>query len=204
MACEPPPPPVLGALPDFELTDSRGRPFGTEQLAGCVYLANFFFTRCTTVCPALTRSMSSLLPRYRERGVDGIHLVSISVDGQHDTPEKLSEFASRHAIDPQGWTLLTGTPDQLRALLIEGFRVPLGRPVTDERGLMDIAHAERLVLVDRRGRVRGYYGSDDHGLDELFQSSLHVLEDGPPPGRSTGVLCNGSPSTRPRDALTSP
>ena len=179
---EPPAPPVMAVLPDYELIDSQRRPFGTEQLAGQVYVANFFFTRCKTMCPMLTRSMSSLLRRYREQDVDGIHLVSISVDGDYDTPEQLSAYAGRHAIDAEAWTLLTGTPEQLRALVIEGFRVPLGRPEEDEHGLMDIAHAGRLVIVDGSGRVRGYHGSDERGLDEVFQRSQLVLaEERPPP-----------------------
>ena len=82
----PPAPPVMAVLPDYELIDSQSRLFGTEQLAGRVYVANFFFTRCTTMCPMLTRSMSSLLRRYREQDIDGIHLVSISVGSHHQHP----------------------------------------------------------------------------------------------------------------------
>lgn len=181
------PPPVTAVLPNYELIDTEGQPFGTEQLAGQVYVASFFFTRCTSICPMLTRSMSSLLRRYREQGIDGIHLVSISVDGEYDTPEQLSEYARRHEIDRETWTLLTGTPEQLRVLLIEGFLVPLGRPEEDEDGVLDIAHAGRLVLVDAWGQVRGYYGSDERGLDEVFRHSQLVLaeERRPPPPRAS-------------------
>jgi protein SCO1/2 len=175
------PPPVMAVLPNYELIDSQRRPFGSEHLAGRVYVANFFFTRCTTMCPMLTRSMSSLLRRYREQELDGIHLVSISVDGEYDTPKRLSEYAERHAIDAEAWTLLTGTPEQLRALVVEGFRVPLGGPEEDEHGLMDIAHAGRLVLVDGSGQVRGYHGSDERSLDEIFRRSQLVLAEEHPP-----------------------
>ena len=182
----PPPPPVVTVLPSYDLIDRHGEPFGTEQLAGQVYVANFFFTRCTTMCPMLTNSMSKLLRRYREGGIEGIRLVSISVDGAHDTPDQLAAYAERHEIETEAWSLLTGPPEQVRPLVLEGFRLPLGDRQEDEQGMMDIAHAERLVLVDRWGQVRGYYGSHASGLDELFRRSLHVLEEKrrPPPPAS--------------------
>ncbi len=181
----PPPPPVMTVLPSYNLIDSRAEPFGTEQLAGQVYVANFFFTRCTTVCPMLTNSMSKLLRRYREGGVDGIRLVSISVDGAYDTPDQLAAYAERFEIETEVWSLLTGPPEQVRPLVVKGFRLPLGDRHEDERG-MDIAHAGRLVLVDRWGQVRGYYASDASGLNELFKRSQHVLEEKhrPPPQTS--------------------
>lgn len=170
-------PPVLVVLPSFDLTDSRGEAFGSEQLAGQVYVANFFFTRCTSVCPVLTNSMSELQRRYREDGIGEIRLVSISVDGAHDTPDQLARYAERHAIETESWSLLTGPREQVRPLVVEGFLLPLGDRQEDERGLMDIAHAGRLVLVDRWGQVRGYYDGSASGLDELFEGSRRVLEE---------------------------
>ena len=173
----PPPPPVMTVLPSYDLIDSRGEPFGTEQLAGQVYIANLFFTRCTTVCPTLMSSISGLQRRYREGGIEGIRLVSISVDGAHDTPDQLAAYAERFEIAPETWSLLTGPPEQVRPLVLEGFRLPLGDRQEDEQGMMQIAHAGRLVLVDRWGQVRGYYASDASGLNEIFVRSLHVLEE---------------------------
>ncbi len=182
----PPPPPVMTVLPSYDLIDSRGEPFGSEQLAGQVYVANFFFTRCTSVCPMLTNSMSKLLRRYREAGIEGIRLVSISVDGAHDTPDQLAAYAERYEIETEAWSLLTGPSEQVRPLVLEGFRLPLGDRQEDGRGVMDIAHAGRLVLVDRWGQVRGYYASDASGLGQLFRSSQHVLEEKHrPPARTS-------------------
>ncbi len=182
----PPPPPVLTVLPSYGLTDSRGEPFGTEQLTGQVYVANFFFTRCTSVCPMLTNSMSRLQHRYRESGIGGVRLVSISVDGAHDTPDQLRAYAERHSIETESWSLLTGPRERVHPLVLEGFLLPLGDPQEDEQGVMDIAHAGRLVLVDRWGQVRGYYDGSTSGLDDLFERSQRVLEEKhrPPPRAS--------------------
>jgi cytochrome oxidase Cu insertion factor (SCO1/SenC/PrrC family) len=88
----PPSPPVLGALPAFRLTDQHGRPFGSQELAGRVWVASFIFTRCETVCPAVTRKMARIQDRTRNLE-PALHLVSFSVDPEHDTPERLAERA---------------------------------------------------------------------------------------------------------------
>jgi protein SCO1/2 len=173
---EPPPPPVLGQLPAFELVGTDGTAFGSDDLAGRVWVASFLFTRCSTICPALGRSVHSLQERYREWEVDGIHLVSITVDPEHDTPAALADFGERHGQDPAHWTLLTGEPDAVRELVVSGFLLAMGSPETTD-GIVDVAHSGRLVLVDGRGRIRGYYDSDAEGLDEVFHRSIHVLEE---------------------------
>ncbi len=170
----PAPPPVLGQLPEFRLTEPRGEAFGTAELEGQVYVANFFFTRCVSICPLLTAAMGRLQQRYDEAGVEGIRLVSISVDPEYDSPERLREYGEKHGVDPRRWTLLTGEADEIQRLVGEGFRTPLGEPETSG-GLMDIAHTGKLVLVDGRGAIRGYYDSDATGLDEIFHRSRHIL-----------------------------
>jgi len=173
---EPAPPAVLGQLPSFTLTADDGRPFGSAELAGRPYVANFIFTRCPTICPKLTAAMARLQQRYDEAEVDDVRLVSISVDPDYDTPERLHEYARAHGADFERWTLLTGDSAEIRRLVIEGFRTPLGEPDPD-RNLVEIAHSTRFVLVDGSGRVRGYYDNDEQGLDEVFHRSKHVLRE---------------------------
>jgi len=171
---EPDPPPVLGQLPEFRLTGSAGETFGSAELAGQVYVAGFFFTRCVSICPLLTAAMGRLQRRYDEAGVEGVRLVSITVDPEYDTPERLREYGEERGVDPRRWKLLTGDPEAIRRLILEGFRTPLGEPQTNA-GLMDIAHSGKLVLVDGRGAIRGYYDYDPTGLDEIFHRSRHLL-----------------------------
>ena len=184
---EPAPPPMLYRVPPFSLVDARGEPFGSAQLEGQVYVVDFIFTRCRSICPLLTQAMSRLDQRYRESGTAGIRLVSVTVDPAYDTPQMLQEYGAAHGIEPDRWSLLTGPPEAIRSLLTEGFRLPLGAepgqaapasdsgPPPDEGDLIDIAHTGKLVLVDRQGGVRGLYDIDDAGLDEIFHRSRHVL-----------------------------
>lgn len=174
---EPPPPPILRALPAYSLVDAEGRPFGSAELSGRVYVVSFFFTQCRSICPVVMRGMGRLQEGFDARGIDGVHLVSISVDPAHDTPEVLRAYAAEHHVDPRRWTLLTGDPERIRALVVDGFKTPLpaGAPAPGAGGPIDIAHTAKLVLVDGRGNVRGYYGSDEMGLDEVFNRAQHVL-----------------------------
>ena len=171
----PDPPPVLAALPAWELVDQNGDPYGSDDLAGSVYVANFFFTRCVAICPALMQSTKRLQTRYEQAGIDAIRLVSISVDPESDTPERMSEYGARLGIDFGRWSLLTGEPEAIRVLLTDGFKVGVGERQELEAGLYDIAHSGKLVLVDGEGRIRGYYGIDEQGIDETFHRSTHVL-----------------------------
>ncbi|MYA07924.1 MAG: SCO family protein [Holophagales bacterium] len=172
---EPDPPPVLRQLPDWRLVDQNGESFGSGDLAGEVYVASFLFTRCATVCPRLTASLRQLDRRYREEGVEGVRLVSFSVDPEHDTPERLRDYAGSRSLDLERWSLLTGAEREVRSIVVDGFALPMGERLDLAGGLVDVAHAARLALVDRDGGVRGYYGSDAVGVDEVFHRTRQIL-----------------------------
>ena len=173
-----PVPPSLIDLPRWELTTQDGETFGSEDLNGTVYIASFFFTRCKTICPALTRSMRTLQDSLEEEGIDldKVKLVSISVDPDHDSPEKLKEFAGVHGVDPARWTLLTGDRATIQTLLEKGFMVGMGELSEPTEGLFDIAHSAKFALVDRTGGMRGHYASEGHERDIILQHAIYLAE----------------------------
>ena len=173
----PAPPPVLSQLPGFSLVGLDGQPFGSAELRGQVYVANFFFTSCRSICPAIMKGVSRLQDGFAQRHIEGIRLVSISVDPEHDTPEVLGEYAKSMGVDPHRWTLLTGDPAEVRRLVVDGFKTPVISPPPGGPGPIDIAHSGKLVLVDGAGRIRGYYGTDEMGLDEVYNRAQHVLRE---------------------------
>jgi len=168
----PPPPPVLWQVPAFTLVDSRDRPFGSEQLRGHVYVANFFFTRCPSICPTLMKGVATLQRRFRDENLGSIRLVSISVDS-YDTPQRLREAEPGYGVDPSRWVLLTGPRENVRSLAVDGFRVALN----ESDAVADIAHAAKLLLVDGSGALRGIYDSDELGVDEAFWRARRVVEE---------------------------
>jgi protein SCO1/2 len=169
-------PVVLGTLPAFTLTDQRGQPFGTRELQGKVWVADFIFTACQEACPLLSQKMAEVGRRARGLGPD-FHLVSISVDPARDTPAALAAYGARYGANPVAWSFLTGPADAIEAAVVGGFKVGMGREKTSGEGAADfwqIFHGENLVLVDRQLRIRGYFAATPEGIDQLLAAAGRV------------------------------
>ena len=171
---KPDPPPVIGQIGSFSLFDQDGDPFVSADLDGSITIVGFFFTSCRSICPVLMAQIQSLAARFAEKGIDDIRFLSISVDPERDTPSVLRAYAEQRDLPLDRWTLLTGDPEAIRHAVVEIFHTPMGAVEETSPGVMDIAHTGKLLLIDRERGLRGYYDSDDSGLDELYHRSLHV------------------------------
>jgi protein SCO1/2 len=166
-------PAVLGTLPPFALTDQVGRPYGTRELAGKVWVADFVFSACQEACPLLSQRMQELARRTKHLGPD-FHLVSISVDPERDTPARLAEYGARYGANPVRWSFLTGPATAIEDAVTGGFKVGMGHEAFTPDGggqtFWQIFHGENLVLVDRQLRIRGYFPATPEGLDRLVEA----------------------------------
>ncbi|HUM10321.1 MAG TPA: SCO family protein [Myxococcaceae bacterium] len=165
-------PPVLGTVPDFRLVDQTGAPFGPAQLTGRVWVADFVFTRCPDVCPRMTERLAGV---HRALG-DRVDIVSVSVDPEYDTPERLADFARAHAAESAHWHFLTGDSRHVQEAVLRGFKVAFSRESED---IASITHGVHLVLVDGGGRIRGYYDSNDADALERLVADARRLADRP-------------------------
>ncbi len=145
--------PVHGAVADFALTERSGRTVTRAELAGHVWIADFIFTRCQTICPRMTSAMSTLATDLAD--APDVRFVSITVDPAYDTAYVLADFAARYNADPERWFFLTGTKEAIYPLLADSFHL------TAEGADGSFNHSTRFVLVDGAGRIRGYYDSAD-------------------------------------------
>jgi protein SCO1/2 len=161
---------VLGVVPPFELTAQDGRPFGSGDLAGRHRIASFIFTRCETVCPRVTAQLARV--QGRTRSLDpALHLVSFSVDPDHDSPARLAEYARGHHAIPTMWTFVTGPTSAVQETVERGLRVSMGRDPADPSPA-GISHGTHLVLVDGAARIRGYYDPDAaEAIDRLVRDA---------------------------------
>lgn len=161
-------PPMLGTVPDFKLVDQTGAPFGPDRLAGRVWIADFIFTRCPDVCPRMTERLVRV---HRTLG-DRADIVSVSVDPDYDTPERLAAFARAHGADSPRWHFLTGESGPMQDSVLRGFKVAFSR---DSDDVSTITHGVHVVLVDGRGRIRGFYDSNDADALERLEADVQRL-----------------------------
>jgi protein SCO1/2 len=174
----PKPLPVLIQLPSFQLTDQEGKPFGTKQLEGQVWAASFIFTRCVTICPAITAKMHRIQERTRDLA-PAFHLVSFSVDPDYDTPERLSVYARQHRANLRQWTFLTGSETAMKEAVVDGLKVVMERQTAPDGGFLGVLHGGHLVLVDGKARVRGYYDSgEEDAVDRLVRDAGLLVSTG--------------------------
>jgi protein SCO1/2 len=178
--CKPrrPLPATLWPIPAWSLTDQDGRPFGSRELAGRVYVANFIFTRCPTSCPRLTSRMAALSARLRPQGTRA-RFVSISVDPSWDTPARLREYSARHHADWARWSFVTGPHETVLRAIDQGFRISSGmtpHPVPlGEFDPVALAHSNHFALVDARGNLRGAYSVEDEAGIERIALDVEAL-----------------------------
>ena len=150
----PEPLPVFYDAPKFSLTDQQDRPFGSDDLRGKVWVADFIFTTCPGACPKMTMKMSGLQRAVPDKDV---HLVSFTVDPERDTPAVLRQYAQSFDADPARWHFLTG---EKAALFDAAAGLKLSAAPAGQFG-PEIVHAEKFLLVDGAGKVRGIYDSND-------------------------------------------
>ena len=158
--------PVYYGVPAFSLTDSRGQRFSREDVEGKVWVAEFFFTSCPGICPVMMTQMARLAEAYEDE--PGVQFVGFSVDPETDTPERMAAYLDRFGGDPERWHLLTGPLETIQMLSEDGFKLSsLDSPAQ---------HSGRFVLVDKNGRIRGFYdGTDPAEVDVLRGDIARLL-----------------------------
>jgi cytochrome oxidase Cu insertion factor (SCO1/SenC/PrrC family) len=163
-----------GKVPQFQLTNQEGQPFGLSELKGKIWITDFIFTMCPGPCPMISSRMSELQKPLENTDV---HLVSVSVDPEHDTPTVLRGYAEKLRAQPHRWDFLTGSKSAIYDLSRNGFKLAIddgsaenGTPV----------HSTRVVLVDRRGVIRGYYDATaPDAVTKLLADTNHLLREQP-------------------------
>ncbi|HEX5037086.1 MAG TPA: SCO family protein [bacterium] len=159
--------PILGDVPEFSLTDQTGRTVSKKDLAGSVWIADFIYTGCAAACPLMTQNLSAV-----GKELPGVRLVSITVDPETDTPERLKQYSDQFGARPETWSFLTGDVETIRKTVSEGFKLSL-----QKASETDIFHSEKFVLIDKQGRMRGYFDSNALGQAELKTAARRLQKE---------------------------
>ena len=141
---------VTISVPDFSLTNQKGESLGLADMVGKIWIADFIFTNCPTICPAMTQEMARLQSEFV---ADPVYFVSFSVDPERDTTEVLTRYAKAYGADDRRWHFLTGNKTHIYQLAEQGFSLAAGHNGSE------ILHSPRFVLVKADGNIHDYYDS---------------------------------------------
>lgn len=161
----------------FTFTNQNGVAFGSKQLKNKIYVAEYFFTTCGTICPIMNSNMQTVQEALKDES--DFHIVSITVDPETDSPKQLKAYAKAHGANDKQWHFLTGEKEQLYQLARKSFFV-LKPAETRNQGDVgsDFIHTNYFVLVDRQQRIRGYYdGTNKHEVEVLINDAKLLLEE---------------------------
>ncbi|MDE0485038.1 MAG: SCO family protein [Candidatus Poribacteria bacterium] len=157
---------VYANVPDFSLTNQQGQPLGLSDLQGKIWVADFIFTHCPTICPVMTQEMVKLQSEFDS---EPVYFVSFTVDPERDTPEVLSRYAGQYGADEQQWHFLTGEKDQIYQLANEGFKLSAAQHGGG------FPHSARFVLVAPNGTIHDYYDSRSKPAMKRLRKDVKTL-----------------------------
>ena len=156
-------------IADFSLTNQNGKTITQEDYTNKIYVADFFFTTCLTICPIMTKNMVEI----QNRTDDDILLLSHSVTPSLDSVETLKNYAIEKGVDDSKWNLVTGDKKQIYELARKSY---LAVKTDGDGGPFDMIHTENMVLVDQKKRIRGFYdGTKTEDIEQLL-NDIKILK----------------------------
>ena len=148
----------LGFAPSFQLESSLTEPFSTESIKGKVWLFNLFFTSCKGPCPITSAHLKTIYNKHRDN--DSLALVSLSVDPETDTKQKLIEYADKLKVSSEKWSFVRAELEKVKELS-EAFKME----TMEHHGMV---HSNRVVLIDAQNKIRGtYLGTEKADIEKL-------------------------------------
>ena len=162
---------VWHKVSNFNLTNQEGKTITLDSLKGKIIIADFFFTRCPTICPGMTMNMKRMAEsihngkRVGDKTNKLVHFLSFSVDPERDSVQDLKNWANRFQINPEKWWLLTGDKKTIYDFALNEVKLGL----IDGEGVdTNFVHSDKFILIDSNRHVRGYYD----GLDSVSLTRL--------------------------------
>ena len=162
---------------DFSFTDQTGKAFGLKDVEGKVFVAEYFFSTCGTICPKMTAQMERVHQQFKH--TNQVEILSFTVDPANDTVARLAEYAKEHHADSKQWHFLTGEKEKLYEAARRSFFVLKPAAVENQGDVgSDFIHTNNFVLIDQQLRIRGYYdGTSAHDVDRLMKDMERLLEE---------------------------
>jgi len=172
---------TIGQIPEFSFTNQDGKTITNKTYKGKVYIVEFFFTTCPSICPIMNENMVKIQNEFF--GNPNLAIASFSIDPAKDTPSVLKEYAKKYKITNPNWHLLTGDKEDIYKLANEGFNLYVGEDSEAEGGF---EHSGFFALIDQEGNIRSrtdendnpiiyYNGLEDSGIQMLKEDIKKLL-----------------------------
>ncbi|SDM72395.1 SCO family protein [Siphonobacter aquaeclarae] len=166
---------LFHTIPAFSLLSQDSVAVTNETFKGKIRVADFFFSRCPTICPKLSAQLARVQDVFASD--PDVVLVSHTIDPQHDTPSVLKRYGGQFDAQPGRWYFLTGNKADLYALAIKGYKLAVQDDSEKTPASETFTHDSKLVLVDKEGVIRGYYDGEDREEVDRLILEIRILED---------------------------
>jgi protein SCO1/2 len=155
----------------FNLTNQNGFTITEDDFADKIYIADFFFTRCQTICPIMALNMADLQEHYKED--TEVKFLSHSVTPVMDSVPVLRAYADKNGAIDGKWEITTGDKKQIYELARKSYFAVLDE---GDGGDQDFIHTEQFILIDKKGQIRGFYdGTDKQEMDRIYKD-IEILK----------------------------
>lgn len=154
-------------VPAFSLTNQQNQTITAEKMKGKVYVVEFFFTSCPTICPVMNKNLRMVEDQIND---PNFGIISITIDPKRDTPERLAKHAEKLGVKSPNWHFLTGNREDILALSKQ-FNIYVGEDESTAEGLN---HSGKFALVDQTGKIRSRYALN--GIPMLYYSGLDYTD----------------------------
>ncbi|WP_318614062.1 SCO family protein [Sporosarcina sp. YIM B06819] len=159
-------------MSSFSFTDQDGQAFGTNELTGTIWIADFIFTQCDTVCLPMMSETAALQQLFKEQGLQ-VKFVSFTVDPTVDTPEILKEYISQYTDEESNWHMLTGYyQNEIEAFARDKFKTIIIKPKTSHQ----VLHGTSFYLVNQQGIVVKEYNYANSSYAEELMKDIKKMQ----------------------------
>ena len=159
-------------IADFSLTNQNGKTITQNDYADKIYVADFFFTTCRTICPIMTTNMAEIQKAILDD--DDVMLLSHSVTPEIDSVEQLKRYAIKKGVNDKKWNLVTGDKKDIYALARKSY---LAVKSQGDGGPFDMIHTENFLLIDKKKQIRGFYDGTQKAEIERLLDDIAILKE---------------------------
>ncbi len=164
---------IYNVIPTFTFTNQYGDTVTEKIVKDKIYVTDFFFTSCPTICPVMKRQMLKVYKEFKDN--PDVMILSHTIDPEHDTPQVLNKFAKDLGVEGKQWQFLTGPKEKIYEIGQKSYLSAAQEDRTAEGGFL---HSGAFILIDKEKHIRGMYdGTTEEGTQKLIQGIKSLLEE---------------------------